>query len=413
MTREFLGCERGAVAVLFGLFVLLLIVFSGVAIDYSRAVHDKANAQRVVDAAVLAAAISYQQNGDKGAAIKRAHQVLKAQGVKNNTYTAKFDFKDSEVVGVVNAETKTSLLHIFNFDELKWSIASAANYSSTPIVDYALAIDISSSMRNGGHMPSLRAGLQDFSEAVFSNTRTGDISVSLVPFANGVAFPASFSKWLSPLSTEPFMGCFFQQSRAKMASLSKDGIATSIATPDIRMKSGLPYCPRSSTQISFYVDEQDKLDRCIDQLKSYQGTATASGLSWAWRLLDPSWSSEFGQSSEYPKDYAKEHEKILVVFTDGRPFVRPWVDRKVSIAEKDVARAEALEDFKAVCEAIKDDGRVHLFAIGYGKSLTTEAREALQNCVAGEGKYLPADQNNISDVFRSIVLAGRKIALTR
>lgn len=411
--KSLVSRDEGAVAVVFAVMLMVTLMFAGVAVDYSRVVSDETKAQRALDAAVLAAASNYQKEGDKSLAIKRANEMLNAQGVKQDTYAATFKFSDDEVVAEITSQTKTSIMKLFTIDEMKWQVVGAANYTSGSIIDYALAIDISSSMRNGGHMPALRAGLEEFSDAVFAGAKSGDVSVSLVPFANAVAFPATFSKWLSSTSVYPFVGCFYQEPGNAMASLSKAYIGNYDATPDMRMNSGLRYCPQSDTHVSFFAETQSDFDDRSGALESYQGTATSAGLSWAWRILDPDWQSEFGQSSKYPRAFNNENKKILILFTDGKPYVRPWIDEKISNSEKEEEREEALKEFEAVCAAIKADGRFHLFSIGYGEKLEQDAAVMLKNCVAGEGAYYYADEKNLASVFRAIAGVGHKIALTR
>lgn len=409
----FAGNKSGSVLVVFAVIIPVLLLAAGVAIDHGQAVREKTIGQGMLDAALLAAAVAYQNKDDEGGARKQALASLNAENKKLDSFVAKFDFGDDEVSGTLESKTKTSIMSMFGYVDLEWNVSGAARYLRPPKVDYSLVIDISQSMDNGGHMGALRSGLLEFSRSAFTGVQAGDVSVTLVPYANAVSFAPEFSKWLSKINFRAFNGCFNEEREATMASLSKSGLRTYFATPDMQMSNGRRFCPEAGTQVSFYARDQSELDSRVNTLQSYQGTATPSGLSWGWRTLDPDWRSNFGQSTEFPRSYDNAHKKVLVLFTDGLPYVRPWVDEKVSNEDKESSRQEQLVKFKAVCSAIQADGRIDLYSIGYGDKMDDSEKQALHECTAGSGKYFDADKTTLSNVFKAIVKDGSAIALTR
>ncbi|MFV0294623.1 MAG: pilus assembly protein TadG-related protein [Hyphomicrobiaceae bacterium] len=404
---------KGSVAIITAITFFLLLGAVGGAIDFGKTFFDRNRAQNVLDAGILAAASDYQVKGDREHAELTGKNVIRSHDDGSSIYNPAFTFSDKHVTGTIASGTRTYFLNVLGFSRMLWSVSSTARYLEPPAMDYALAIDISSSMRNGGHMGVLRQALEDFASEAFKNVRHGNVSVSLVPFANSVAFPTKFVTWLAGPPKGRFNGCFYQEPRESLASLGTAHVGGYTATPDIVASNGYRLCPEAGTRISFYSDTEGRLKQEIRSLDSYQGTATATGLSWAWRTLDPSWQKEFKESGKYPRAYGARNKKVVILFTDGNPYLKLWTNKKQSNEDKDAQRAVALEDFQAVCKAIQADGRIDLFVIGYGSSLDNSEKVVLRNCIAARGKYLDADSGNLGVVLQTIARLTSEIALTQ
>jgi len=412
-----LSDESGSIAMLTGLMMAILLMAVGLAIDYTRIIRDRQHGQQALDASLLAAAVAYQGGSTKDEAKKAAENYLNANSDPTLPFSVTYEFGGSSVKGQLRSQTSTPIMSIAGYRQVKWNVAGEVGYSAPPAIDYALALDISSSMEAGGHMEALRSALEEFSSTVFKTSKAGDVSVSLVPFANGVSFPPKFASWVSPAKGfvyGPFVGCFFPEARIPKASLTTTWPGSYRAAPDlVQAAQNNIFCPRPGTQISFYAQNALELDGRIRTLESFQGTATADGLSWAWRTLEPNWKSLFGESSKFPRAHSKEYRKVIILFTDGLPYYKPWNQPKQSKDDKQNLKRIALDDFKAVCAAIQADGRFDLFMIGYGDRMAPDELASLEGCTAGKGSFLRADKANISEVFKSIAATTAQIALRR
>lgn len=414
---KFRSDESGSIAILTALMIAVLLMAVGFAIDYTRIVSDRQHAQQALDASLLAGAVSYQGGSTKEEAKRAAENYLNANGNASLKYDVAYNFGDASITGKLKSATPTPIMSFFGYRDMKWNVAGEVGYSKPPAIDYSLALDISSSMEAGGHMEALRSALKDFSSSVFNGSKTGDVSVSLVPFANGVSFPPKYASWVNPAKGfiyGSFVGCFFPEARIPKASLTSTWPGNYRVAPDlVQAAQNNIFCPRPGTQISFYAESASQLDARTSTLESFQGTATADGLSWAWRTLEPNWKPVFGESMRFPRDHSKEYRKVIILFTDGLPYYKPWNKPKQTAQDKQNLRKAALDDFKAVCDAIKADGRFDLYTIGYGDSMSAEEQAALQGCVAGKGEFLRADRTNVSEVFKSIASTTAQIALRR
>ncbi|MCC0009928.1 MAG: VWA domain-containing protein [Hyphomicrobiaceae bacterium] len=417
-TLKKISDKSGSIPMLLGLLLPILVMFVGLAIDYTRVIRDREHAQKVLDASLLAGAVAYQGGATFIKAENTAEDYLNANKASSRPYKASFKFDKDRLSGNLKSSTATPVMSVAGFREIEWDVTGEVGYSLPPAIDYALALDISSSMEARGHMPALRSALQEFSQAAFEGVKTDDVSATLVPFANGVSFPERYSRWVNPakgfIYTRDFVGCFFPEAIGVKATLKSNLPGSYRAAPDlVQVAQNNIFCPRPGTQISFYADNASDLDARIKSLESFQGTATADGLSWAWRTLEPSWSSKFQESSQCPRPHAKENKKVIVLLTDGLPYYRPWNEKKLTDARKDALRRDALREFEAVCEAIAADGRFDLYMIGYGDAMTPEETTALQGCTAGDGSFVRADKANLAQVFKGIARKTVAIALRR
>ena len=84
LIRRLSGDDKGAVAILFGLMIIPLVLAIGVGVDYSRAVQFKAQLQAATDDAALAGASAYVSSDSTGQALGTAA----ATNYMNNAITA-------------------------------------------------------------------------------------------------------------------------------------------------------------------------------------------------------------------------------------------------------------------------------------------------------------------------------------
>ena len=122
--------NEGAVAVLFALMLVPLIVLVGAGIDYGRGVNLKTTAQAATDAAVIAGARALMQSGQADKAVEAAEKSFAASsasraGVMLNVTVDEDDGKVSAVTSGTVSTTFMALVGVMTFDVSAQSSAVA------------------------------------------------------------------------------------------------------------------------------------------------------------------------------------------------------------------------------------------------------------------------------------------------
>ncbi|MCP4937122.1 MAG: hypothetical protein GY927_23675 [bacterium] len=77
--KKFFENTRGNIAVTFAVALVPIVAAAGAAFDYTRLTQNKSIVQEVLDAATMATAVHYQQNGDKNDAESYGKDMFDAQ----------------------------------------------------------------------------------------------------------------------------------------------------------------------------------------------------------------------------------------------------------------------------------------------------------------------------------------------
>jgi hypothetical protein len=158
------------------------------------------------------------------------------------------------------------------------------------------------------------------------------------------------------------------------------------------------------SEAKVFQNDSNKLKDAVAGMTTGWGTGTDIGLSWGWRLLSPAWRGRFGGNGAFPKDFAEDAHKVIIVMTDGA-MATVTRFREKSGLNYGIAYTgnELLEQFRQLCRNIGDQGKISLYSIGYDLGeAAVNMQTALKECVAGEGSYYDATAANLHRVFASI-----------
>jgi len=110
----------------FGLFVVPLLAFVGVAIDYSQALDEKYKLQQIVDSAAIAGARLPATSSEKRK--EAAEHMLQASldNSKLQNVTWKVDASNANVAVKLNHVMKTNFMRIMGVNDLKIEASTAA-----------------------------------------------------------------------------------------------------------------------------------------------------------------------------------------------------------------------------------------------------------------------------------------------
>ena len=192
---HFPGANHGNVAVIFGIAAVPLLSFVGAAIDYSRANSARSSMQAALDSAALMVSkdltdgtILPSDISTKAQAYFTALYTNKdAQSDPvNATYTAASGSTPATVLIKGSGAVKTDFMKLAGFPSLSFNANSTSTWGNTRM-RVALVLDNTGSMAQNGKMPALQKAATDMITTLSSyNKQTGDVYISIVPFAKDV-----------------------------------------------------------------------------------------------------------------------------------------------------------------------------------------------------------------------------------
>ncbi len=197
----------GAIAPLFGLMVMVLLIAMAGAVDCGRWLHARNITISAMDSAVLAAGRSLQIDADdRAGAIARA-QAFYRENIKSRmpveSDTVSFVISDDgkEVSAVGNATIETFLLGFAQIDTLHLLNKSGTDYSKSVIekgvnsrtnIEISIMLDVTGSM-SGSKIEAMKEAAKELVDiAVWDDQSSRTSKVALVPFAHAVNLGSTY-----------------------------------------------------------------------------------------------------------------------------------------------------------------------------------------------------------------------------
>ena len=185
LARRFHSEDHGAVAVLMGIMIATLLLFSAFAIDYSRFVNESMQDSEALDASLIAGATEFRKTQDKAAAIDRAKRVYLANrpdGSKADIESLVPDAATSQVSGNTNFNWKTTLLGAFGYKDVQMRSAAEVKYGR--LSEVVLVIDNSAFV--GADLENFRAAGLNLKTELMGYGESAGVKMGVVPFAGSV-----------------------------------------------------------------------------------------------------------------------------------------------------------------------------------------------------------------------------------
>ena len=194
---RFTAAEQGNIAVIFAIALVPVLGFVGAAIDYSRAVQARSSLQVALDSAALMVSKDLT-NGTITEADIEAKTKSYFSGLYTGksgtvhpstihaTYTAKDSNGISNIVVTGSGSMTTDFMRIAGYPTLGFSTSSTAAWGNTRM-RVAMILDNTGSMAQNGKMSAMQSAAKDMIDTLSSyNKQTGDVYISIVPFAKDV-----------------------------------------------------------------------------------------------------------------------------------------------------------------------------------------------------------------------------------
>ncbi|WP_157967726.1 vWA domain-containing protein [Cohaesibacter intestini] len=181
--RSFAKDESGAIAIIFALTLIPILLLIGVAIDYSRIALDRSEVQTALDAATLAAVKKVGILNDS-----EIRSMIGAYVVANTPNSIKTNIDVVEIKRNPNAlrvqasgETKTTFMLLADVEKADFKADSSA-VASDKSIEVSLVLDNSGSM-GGSRLWALKNAAKELVTILEENQQNSeDLSIGIVPF---------------------------------------------------------------------------------------------------------------------------------------------------------------------------------------------------------------------------------------
>lgn len=188
---RFIAARDGNVAVLFGIACVPLVVFIGVAVDYSRAAAARTAMQSAVDSATLMASKDLGNGLIKAADVptkvdsyfRALYSSADVTNIAvNATYTARTSDGTSTVATTTSGTIPTSFMKIAGLNSIDFKAASTSTWGTTRL-RVAMALDVTGSMNDSGKLDAMKTSAISLVNTLkASATQTADVYIAIIPF---------------------------------------------------------------------------------------------------------------------------------------------------------------------------------------------------------------------------------------
>ncbi|UPJ55899.1 pilus assembly protein [Bradyrhizobium sp. 192] len=436
---RFAAAEQGNIAVIFAIALVPVLSFVGAAIDYSRAAQARSSMQSALDSTAL------MLSRDLSAGTITTSQISsKAQTYFNALFTNTTALPSVSVGATYNASTNigstiqltgtgtytTSFMKIAGFPTLGIDTSSTSAWGLTRM-RVALVLDNTGSMAQDGKMAAMQTAAKNLVDQLSTLAKnTGDVYISIVPFAKDVNVGASnynkswidFSDWdaangtstctarnyrgqctsstWTPANHNTWNGCVTDRDQDYD---TKNTTPTSGNVGTLFPAEQYSYC---NTGSSAYLQpvmplsyDWSALKTRIDAMKPTGNTNQGIGLAWGWMTLST------GDPMNAPaKDTNYTYKDAIVLLSDGLNTQNRWYSNASQI---DARQKKLCDNAKAQPSNIT----IYSVQVNTGGDPTSSV---LQYCASTADKfYLVTSASQTVSVFKDIGTSLSKLRVAR
>lgn len=405
LSTDFARDERGVVAILFGLSLMVLILAVGIAVDQARIYHTTTRLSAAADAAALAAGRAMLDGELSDAEVAELGEKFFNQNMGDSR-----DFTDVTNVQVVpdrlnntirvdvNADVPMTFTRVAGFGNVATPIASVTSFDPADL-ELGMALDITGSM-SGRKLDDLKAAAKDLVAMLLpGGEQSNKVRIGLAPYSASIqlgAYAGTVSGGASP------DGCVRERAGAEAFTDAAPGAGAYYlagAASDIDGTEGNQgyYCPRA--EIVPLTDDRDRLETAIDGYRANGATAGHIGAQWAWNLVAPSFTTVWPADSA-PADYNDgKTTKAVILMTDG-------------IFNMAYSNGASGSQALTICGALREKN-VRVYTVAF--QAPGAAKRLLEDCaeVAGGEFFDATDGDALRSAFRSIARNLNDLRLTQ
>ena len=432
--------ESGGLLIAAALIIPILIMMTGVAIDYSNLTRTKTALQSVVDTAALSAAIEGGGNKKEArlAAVKIFDDVAKSNGIPSATIS-NFTIEDASFTVTATIDVPLFFGSFFGMQSSQVAASARAESDIGSGYEIALVLDNTFSMK-GQKIKDLKSAATRFLD-VMSEYEDADIRVSLVPFSRYVNIGTQNRNkyWLDAPETKTTTKQVCRKTRDVIRTYNcrnevrhstKDGVKQTKTRRVCQKEYGPQYekcwdrrihtewrgCVGSRNApydtLADYMgrpiigltnkcgiplieltDDFDPLYKAIGKMNVNDETYLPAGFNWGWRTLSPN--APFRSAHDNNLSNKEQVEKILIIMTDGHTTTSP---RYPAHTGKNVQQSDQL--METLCDNIKDDG-IRVITVKVSDGLP--GGDTFLECASSPlDAFLIEESSRLESVFESI-----------
>ncbi len=389
--------EKGAVAVIFGLSLIPVMLSAGIAVDYSRISHTRGIVAEALDAAVLMSGQALAEGRTVNRKFRQEFEAFFLANVNGRTNLAdmvriaSFDANPAtgKVSARVNTDVKMAFMGIVGKNAVTITIDSEARFSSKK-VELAMMLDVTGSMRSQGKLAALKKAATNAIDILIPASATNSkVRIGLVPYSSSVNMGRSLSRIAS---NNPRNKCATERYSNRFNDVS---FATS------KVEGRERRCPGQKVQP--LTTNAKRLKSTINSLSASGATAGHLGVAWSYYTLSPNWTRAW-PSSPTPASYSDAKvQKIAILMTDGefnKIYSSGWNSSQYAIS---------------TCADMKRKG-ILVYSIAF--KAPASARATLRSCATpdagGETYYYSADSSAaLSAAFSAIANDIQRLRLSK
>jgi Flp pilus assembly protein TadG len=416
LLRKLWENQAGNTAVIFGLAVIPLIALGGGIVDFAHRAKVRGELQSAADTAAIAAARVLQlgdlsRNSDEEAlhadAVSAATDILNAAlanlgGAEGANVDVEINGQTIEVS--TNYAVDTSFLGVIGIQNLNAEAMAQVNLPDPILVEIAMVLDYSGSMKDAGKYARMTAAARNFIRKV-ERDRASTSQIGIVPFSEYVYAPMSTSDIRDDgagYHDQGDDGGGWGGGSADMVTrclLNRDyPYSASDETPS----SGLPEsqwpegdeteCENYATanlRVRDLTDDFDGLDNALQSMEPVGLTNISLATEMGWHILTPA------RPFETARDFSDDNvEKIIILLTDGMQTVPAMGP------SGDISTEAADETTTELCRNAKDTD-IRIFTIAYDVD-DPAVEDLLLGCASSAATYFDARVADINTVFEEI-----------
>ncbi len=391
---------EGTVAIIFGLSAFLLVLVTGLAIDFGRVMHAERSISSAADAAALAAAKGLKVSGLSDAEVQDVAQKFFNANMAGhggdyavvNSFSVNIDRLNNSVRLDISTDVPTLFGNVAGIDKVSVPKTAVAIYD-TKDIEIGIQLDVTGSMC----MPCTKidalkdavAGTDGLLDILMPDSgSTNNVRIGLAPFAAGVnagAYAGAVSDYRVGADN-----CVYERRDISLQATE----TAPIGYAALAVKSDLPgasACPNRAEVVGL-TNDKSLLRSEVNGLTTGGSTAGHLGAAWAWGLVSPAWASIWGGTPPAAYNDGRT-SKYVILMTDG---TYNTVGGKNSASNTPKSKKFADD----TCTAMKDKGVV-VYTIGF--QVPNGDKPGLKNCASSQSKFYDAnDAEALRAAFRAI-----------
>ena len=401
----------GAVAVIFGVSVIVLFLVLGLAIDSARLYNNASKIQNAMDAAALSGAKLFDDDtASDGDITNRAKdhfnsyvaaEKITGAEVENLTFTP--NRTEKSVYATAHVTLPTSFGKIGNvMPEFSFNPNSTVVYKMNKI-ELAMVLDITGSMNANNKLPDMKVAAKDVIDGLLqASPSENSVRIAIAPFSASVnagslaaAVSASPSvttcsqTWNDNYTCKDVAGADIDTCVIERTNTNAATDAAPVGADILPAVPSTPYgkytCPPSIVIPLQGRSQIAMLETKIDGYAATGSTAGHIGAAWGWYLISPNWTGVLPSASA-PEPYSNPDVKKNVIFMTDGLFNTSYLNGPSTADATQVN--ESYAQFDALCGGMKAKG-ITVYTVGFDLS-DPSALSELQNCASSSTDFYNA-----------------------